>query len=86
MYGISGFSGGFGGRGVFGSNCCEKNKEKQIIFSASHLLKEMKRLEMSHSSYRLLTMFDPLLTFCGVNAGLPWLLCANGFESLLRSD
>lgn len=33
-----------------------------------------------------LTMFDPLPAFCGVNAGLPWLLCVNGFESLFRSD
>lgn len=31
-------------------------------------------------------MFDPFPAFCGVNAGFPWLLCVNGFESLLRSD
>lgn len=61
MYGINGFSGGFGGRGVFGSNCYFNTVFLVFNFSCTRIKDD-----------NLLTRFDPLLTFCGVNAGLPW--------------
>lgn len=35
---------------------------------------------------RASTDADALPAFCGVNAGLPWAVCTNGFEISLRSD
>lgn len=83
MYGISGFSGAFGGFGVFESICFDHNHRIQD-FSTS--CDRTKPLGIIISSIRLLTRFDVLPAFCGVNAGFPWLVCVNGFESLLRSD
>lgn len=88
MYGINGFSGGFGGLGVFGSNCLIWKQKFKISIENVIFFRNFSCVfhRMDHSSNRLLTMFELLLTFCGVNAGLPWLLWLNGFESLLRSD